>query len=181
LKNNNFEFSRKIDLNSINPKKIKKEELEANDKEKEALVERLGVKAVEAVSAMVEIEKVTGGTYYKVTGVAKANVVQPSVISMKDVKSEVISEFDTLFTLENEIFNADDGGEYELDDDENSPIYRGTLDIGELAVQYLSLDINPYPKLEGEDFDHQEEVIVEQEKPEKANPFSVLAKLKEKN
>lgn len=181
LKNNNFEFSREIDLNTLGAKKSINEHIEANEEECDALIERLHVDTVKSFEADFKAKKIPGGNYFLVEGVVKAGLVQKSIISMKEVGNTVEVELETMFTLDNEVFNVDDSSEYEVDEDPYTPIYKGKLNIGELAVQYLSLEIDRYPKLDDEDFGGDVEVNeIAEEKPKKNNPFSVLAQLKDK-
>jgi len=175
--NNNFEFSRTVDLNSIKLGKTRFEDVEASAEECEKLIDRLGVKLVNSLKSNVKISKVSGGDYFKVEGTIDAEFVQTSAISMEELKTKVQTSFNTLFTMDCEIFNAADGGAYDEIEDVNSPIHRGILDLGELVVQYISLEIDPYLRSEGEVFDEESEI---EEKNEKPNPFSVLEKLKDK-
>lgn len=175
--NNNFEFSRTVDFNSVKPGKAKFEEISATSDECEKLAGRLGVNEVKSLKSDIKINKISGGNYFRVEGDVVAEVVQTSAVSMKEIETRVESSFNTLFTMDCEIFNADDGGEYDEIEDENSPIHRGVLDLGELAVQYISLEIDPYLRLDGEEF---EEVVENKEENERKNPFGVLEKLKDK-
>ena len=178
MKNSNFEFSKTVDLKTVSAKKVTSEEVEANESELKALIGRLEIKDIKSLKGVFKVKKIAGGNYFQVDGHVKAELVQSSIVSMKDVNTVAECEFDAMFTLDSEVFNVDDSDSYEEEYDPYTPINKGILDIGELAVQHISLEIDRYPKLEGEEVEIDKSYKDNKSDSKKNNPFSVLADLK---
>ena len=82
-----------------------------------------------------------------IRGELSAEVRQICVATLEPFDSAVTETFETSFT------SASAQNEPDLDvivdavgDDEPEPIVGGRIDVGELAVQYLSLALDPYPR-----------------------------------
>jgi uncharacterized metal-binding protein YceD (DUF177 family) len=78
--------------------------------------------------------------------------------------------------------NRDDM-EIELDvafdgNDPPEPIENGVIDLGAVACEFFALSLDPYPRKPGVTFEADEGPAVE-DGPIKANPFAVLARLKD--
>lgn len=167
------EFSRLIAIEGITPDKIRKETIEANAKECEALARRFDLRELSGLTAKLNIRRVTGGSSIRIEGDFEADVIQTCVVSLQDVHGRVEGHFDTFLTEE----PPEAPGEVYIDDDETSPeiVANGMIDLGEMVSQYLSLELNPYPRAPGVSLAAQ---LAEIGTEVKNTPFRVLEGIK---
>lgn len=170
------EFSRLIAIDGIAPDKIRKESIKADDAECAALAERMGLRQLKNFLADLSIRRVPGGTAVRIEGRIQADVVQACVVSLQDVYGHIDGTLDTYFTEDAE--QAREEISFTLDDDLDAAemVHNGMIDLGEVAAQYLSLELDPYPRAPGVNFAAQ---MQENGLNKKANPFQALAALKE--
>jgi uncharacterized metal-binding protein YceD (DUF177 family) len=113
---------------------------------------------------------------YEVNGSLNAVVVQSSVVSCEPVTTSISEQFTVMLMPSQKRLD-----EYEEShpDDDCDVFVAGEYDIGNLALEYLSLSLPTNPKLAGESADHIE--FDENEKEIVASPFATLMdKLKDK-
>ncbi len=170
------EFTRLIAIDGIAPDKVRKESIKADDKECEALAERMGLRALSNFSADLNIRRVPGGTAVRIEGTFSADVVQACVISLQDVHGHVDGVLDTYFTEDAE--QAREEISFTLDDDLDAAemVHNGMIDLGEVVAQYLSLELDPYPRAPGVSLAAQ---LQESGATQKQSPFQALAALKD--
>ena len=168
------EFSRVIAIEGIAPDKTRKETIAASAAECDALARRFDLRGLSNFKARLNLRRVTGGPALRVQGDFEAEVVQTCVVSLQDVHAHVEGHFDTFFSQE----TAAPAAEIALDDDETSPeiITNGVIDMGEIVAQYLSLELDPYPRAPGVSLAAQ---LAEIGAEVKNSPFRVLGGLKE--
>jgi uncharacterized metal-binding protein YceD (DUF177 family) len=169
------EFSRLIAIDGVAPDKIRKESITADTAECAALAARMGLRSLSGFTADMSIRRVPGGTAVRIEGTLKADVVQACVVSLQDVHAHIEGSFDTYFTED-----ADQAREeisFTLDDDLDAAemVHNGMIDLGEVAAQYLSLELDPYPRAPGVSLAAQ---LQESGNSQKPNPFEALAVLK---
>ncbi|MDE1151013.1 MAG: DUF177 domain-containing protein [Micavibrio sp.] len=142
------EFSRPISVEGITPDKERTETLEANAKECAALAERFDLRSLSDFKTVMKLRRVGGGTL-RVEGILSADVVQTCVVSLQEVHAHIDGKFETYFTEES--LDLPEEIDLMLDDGESSPemITNGHVDLGEVAAQYLSLNLDPYPRAPG--------------------------------
>ena len=169
------EFSRLIAIEGITPDKTRSEKIDATDEECAALAARFGLRHLANVTATVNIRRISGSNMIKIDGTFSADVVQACVVSLQDVHGHIDGSFDTYFTqtagaLRDEV-------EFSLDDDLEAAeiVANGMIDMGEVVAQYLSLDLDPYPRAPGVSLAAQ---MRETGAGGKTSPFQVLAALK---
>jgi len=168
------EFSRLIAIEGIIPDKVRKESVEATADECTALAERMGVRKIESLKADLNIRRVAGGTAIQVDGTIDAEIVQACVVSLRDVHDHIKEHFETFFT-EDRPADAEDELEFNVDDDDPPEmVHNGMIDLGEVVAQYLSLELDPYPRAPGVNLAAQ---MVEAGSEVKNRPFSVLQSL----
>lgn len=169
------EFSRLIAIEGITPDKVRKEAVEASDAECAALAKRFDLRELSGLKAKLNIRRVSGSAAVRVEGWFEADVVQTCVVSLQDVHGHVEGHFDTFFTEEAENTGAEP--DITIDDDETSPemITKGNIDLGEVVAQYLSLELDPYPRAPGVSLAAQ---LAEVGAEVKNSPFRVLEGLK---
>lgn len=170
------EFSRLIAIEGITPDKVRVETVEATEEECAALAKRFDIRELSNFKARISIRRVLGGTTVKVNGEVEADVVQACVISLQDVHGHIKAKFETYFSEEAREY--EDDTEFSAEDDENAPemVINGMIDLGEVASQYLALEIDPYPRAPGVSLAAQ---MTEAGEEGKNNPFRVLEGLKE--
>ncbi len=171
------EFSRLLSIEGIVPDKLREETVTATPEECAALAARLDLRELENLKADLSIRRVSGGSILRVSGRIQADVVQSCVISLRDVPAVVDATFETFFTQDAQT----DAQGKELSftaEDEDSPemLVNGMIDLGEVVTQYLSLNLDPYPRAPGVSLAAQ---LAEAGVAPADNPFAVLATLKD--
>lgn len=172
------EFSRVLAVEGLTPDKVRKETVEANAKECAALAKRFDLRELSNLKADLRIRRVEGGDVVRLEGKITADVVQTCVVSLQDVHAHIEGEFDTFLAEESKhaAKKFGDEAEFGIDDDDSAPeiITNGQLDLGEIVAQYLSVELDPYPRAPGVSLAAQ---LAEAGVEVKNNPFSVLKNL----
>lgn len=159
--------------------------LAPSEVERMAIAKRLGLLGLPSFEGKVHLRPTKGGGRgVKVTGILSAKVVQACVVSLEPVEGEVAEEFEAEFGPVEEAVNVELTLE---DEDPVEPFEDRGIDIGELAVQHLSLSLDPYPRAEGVAVDDllkgdggkKAAEVVTLNAP--SGPFAELAKLKRKD
>ncbi len=156
--------------------------LSATSHECAALAHRLGVVGIKNVvlEAGLKISS-SGGVIAKMK--LKALVEQRCCVTLNPVQESISLSFTITYRdacdleqdNEKEIFE-------DIDDvhEQPEPLFDGKIDIGVAAIEQLALEINPFPRVKGVEFDgfttgpRGDEVS----QPDKIGPFEVLSKLK---
>ena len=190
--NGKAEWSYTLDVEDIGAEP-KTHTFKASAQERADLARRMGVVSVEAAQASVTVQRVSGGIVHAI-GTVQADLTQSCVVSLGPVPAHVEDEFEGWFGDRDKAVsfakarNDRDAkkGHSELEILEEAvdpePIVSGKIDVGELATQYLSLAIAPYPRAEGVSSQY---ITPEGAKDEKGaelrrNPFEALKDWKEK-
>jgi hypothetical protein len=149
--------------------------LEANESERAAIADRLGVVSVDALKADVTVKRWrrTGARMIaEVTGA----MTRRCVVSLDDFVSPIEERFEVRYAdPSDDIAMAETEGELVLDPDSEEPpeiLEHGAFDAGEAVLQQLVLTLDPYPRKPGTEF------ADVRENPEKPSPFAVLEGLK---
>jgi len=170
------EFSRPIALDRIGLKE-KSYEISADEKERAALAERLGIPAVKSFDAVIRLRLTGSGGIVRLSGHIKAELTQICGVTLEPIPTSVEEDFTRLFSVE----AGDEMEEVVVDmeeDDVPDPIEDGHLDMGEAASEHLALAMDPFPRAPGVAFDSPEEPEPEPEL--KRSPFAELAALRKK-
>lgn len=170
------EFSRLIAVEGISPDKIRKESITASEKECAALAARFDLRELSNLKADIKIRRVEGGDVVRLEGAFSADVVQTCVVSLQEVHDHVAGSFDTYFADGKERYDGDGDDSLEGPDGGHDTMANGNIDLGEVVAQYLSLELNPYPRAPGVSLAAQ---LAEAGTEVKNNPFKVLQGLKE--
>lgn len=166
------EFSRLLSIEGIVPDKLREETITATADECAELAARLDVRELENLRADLTIRRVSGGSVLRVSGRIQADVVQACVVSLRDVPSVVDATFETFFTQDNEAESHAKELSFTAED-EDSPemVMNGMIDLGEVVTQYLSLNLDPYPRAPGVSLAAQ---LAEAGASAPTSPFAVL-------
>lgn len=156
-------------------------DLTAKPDERQALAQRYGVVSVDALSAVVVVTPLPGGDV-AVKADYNADVVQACVVTLEPLSESLSGSFSMVFS-ENPV-DEDDGSEIEIDIDGPDPadaIIDGVIDIGEAVAEHVALEIDPFPRAEGAQYDSpdngEDANAGDLQRP---NPFAKLAALKDK-
>lgn len=154
--------------------------IETTPAEREAVARWLDVQQVSEMSADFQLTPMGKTGLVRVNGRLTARVTQSCVVTLAPVETAVDEEISLTFGPP-EDGAEDDGDEIEIDfheADPPDPMVDGIIDLGAVMVEHLALGIDPFPRAEGAAF------APPKDKPEvpepKANPFAVLAALKQK-
>ncbi len=152
-----WSFLAEIDKIDSTPKSF---EFEADAEERADLARRLAIVSVEHAAATVTLQRVGGGVIHAM-GFVRADVTQSCVVTLAPVPDHVEEEFEGWFgdktaavsfvraRQERDAKKGHTEAEILEESVDPEPIVNGKVDIGELATQYLSLGLNPYPHAEG--------------------------------
>src|SRR5690606_3284983 len=115
-----------------------------------------------------------------VTGSLSATVQQRCVVTLEPVTNDIDETFEATFEPVARTRRAATGKAIDFDALESAdppePMTDGAADVGALAVEYLALAIDPYPRKPGVDV---EQVLPGPEEPdERPGAFDILRKLK---
>jgi len=166
-----FSYPLKIeDLNQSDYKFV----LEADTEELKDIAEILQVEKALFFKAEIFVKLLNRENIMNVWGTVKAKLEIKSVISLenfqKNFKIPFALTFDTRATY-NDIHERECG----IDDEVPDIIENGTINLADIAIEQIALNLDDYPRAEGEVFTGYSSFDSE---AEKENPFAVLAKLK---
>ncbi|MGD9766939.1 MAG: DUF177 domain-containing protein [Pseudolabrys sp.] len=134
--------------------------------------------AVNAVDRLVAHFDVSHrGDGLRVAGRVEGQVTQTCVVSLEPLVNEISEEVDLTFSPS----LRDDAEEIEVsgDPDERDPrepMIGRAVDLAAVAVEFLMLGIDPYPRKSGAEFETR--TAGDPSEPDRPNPFAVLEALK---
>ena len=148
-------------------------DLVADEAERSAIVQRLGLPALDRLEAHVSLSKT--GDIVRAKGRIGASLAQSCVITSEPVPAHVDEPFEILFTPEPEASRADE--EIELGEADCDVVFHdgAAIDLGTAIADTLALSLDPYPRSAGADAALKEAGVLTEEQ---ASPFAALAKLK---
>lgn len=156
----NAEWSYQVDVEKLSsePKTFT---FEADERQRIDLARRMAIVSVESAQAVVTLQKIGGGTIHAM-GTVRADLTQSCVVSLAPVPDHVEDEFEGWYgdkaasavsfakaRTERDVKKGQTEIEVLEESSDPESIVGGKIDIGELATQYLSLALNPYPRAEG--------------------------------
>lgn len=159
-----YEFSRPLQVDRV-PALGCHERIAADEKECAALAKRLGIPKLHSLGGLLKAVPWRGGGL-KITGTLKAEVDQVSVISLEPFTSTLE------YAIERYCVSPRAGAP--TPEDDVDVIEHGIVDLGEILAETMVLELDPYPRKEGEVFDDIDEPL----EPAKISPFASLSKLK---
>ncbi len=148
----------------------------ADEPQRRAVAEQLGILAVEALSAEIDVRPV-GAEAFAVSGTLSAAIVQTDVVSLEPLRQEVNEAIDITLqqAAEDTLRKGRAASESAPEDLEDRDVYtRGRIDLGAIVVEHLALGLDPYPRSPGVEFPGHIEAPPEP----KSSPFAALAPLK---
>lgn len=149
------EWSYAIEADEIGPAP-REVAIEAGAQERAALARRLGLVELSTLGARMTLRR--SGRAIHITGDVEADVVQACVVTLAPIPAHVRDSFEAWYADPDAVLSfararqeherrTGQGDSPVLDESEDpEPIVDGLIDLGELAVQYLSLALDPYPR-----------------------------------
>jgi uncharacterized metal-binding protein YceD (DUF177 family) len=147
----------------------------ADDEERHAVAERLGLLGLERFEAHAVLSR--DGQKVRATGRLKAALAQSCVATGEPVTGHIDEPFDLLFMPEPTSRGGVD--EIELGEDDLDTVFHdgSAIDLGGAIADTLALALDPYPRSAGADAALKEVGVMSEEE---ASPFAALAALKSK-
>ena len=172
MKDLNPEFSYIIDITRL-PAKGENIKIQADDAQKKALERRLGLEKIDSfcVDALV---RPLNKHQVRATGTVKGKITQTCVVTLQSFDAEVEDSFNVLFEEPNPADLTLNEIDLDMSDEEEDVdvLENNKIDLGEVAVEYFSLALDPFPHAPDVCFSDKIE-----DEPRK-NAFSALEKLK---
>lgn len=172
-----FELSRPVVVDEL-PNGGRRIVVEADEGERTAVAERLNVVSIEALNGSVTIRPEIGREV-TAEGEITVSFTQSCVITSEPVSQTLTFPLRRRYSEEaSEFEDLEDDDDWVTDpmDDGPDPILDGKIDIGEATVEELALQIPPYPRAPGAEFN---DIIDNTDTADSdTNPFSKLAELK---
>lgn len=170
-------FSRPVRVEAI-PREGLETRVEADAAERAALADFNGLPAIAAFAATFSLKHGAGGAII-LHGALDAEVTQTCVVSLEPFDATISAPIDLRFAPpeENTPRRGPAGEAEEIDigaEDEADPIIDGVIDLGAVASEFLTLNLDPYPRKSGVVF----EPPVSGDDAREASPFSALASRK---
>jgi len=133
-------------------------ELRAEDAVRAAVAGAAGVVEIARLEAAFDLSRL-GRERLRVVGTVSALVNQNCVVTLEPVETEVEEAIDLVFAPASETASGAEPGEeaVALDGaaDPPEPLVDGVADLGAVAVEFLILGIDPYPRKAGVAFEPQ--------------------------
>lgn len=151
--------------------------LDAAPAQRERMAAAAGVNAMPQAEASFDVVPAAGGRVH-VSGRVRARVEQTCVVTLDPVENEIDEPIDVEFAPPSQIpvsaksIQKEEGEDAEIAEPPE-PIVNGVIDLGQLAMEFLVLGIDPYPRKPGVVF-----VAPETPKDPEEHPFAALKALK---
>jgi uncharacterized metal-binding protein YceD (DUF177 family) len=147
-------------------------DLVADEKVRAVIAKLAGLRALPQLTASFDVSRY-GRDGLRVVGQVSATVGQICGVTLEPVEEEIEEPVDLMFSPPAMAARVEgDGGEVEVTaEDAPEPLVDGVVDLGALAIEFLILGINPYPRKPDAEF----------EAPpagDTGHPFAALAALK---
>jgi uncharacterized protein DUF177 involved in 23S rRNA accumulation len=155
-------------------------ELEASREVRAALAQPVRVDAVEQLTASFDLAH-KGRHALHVSGIVHARVRQTCIVTLEPVVNAIEEEIDVDYAPPRELKNAAEPIDPEESDaaqsspDEPEPLIGSSVDLGQLATEFLILAVDPYPRKPDASFEPPK-----QQQDPAAHPFAALARLSKK-
>lgn len=168
--------------------------IEPTQDEKLAIAKRLGLEALDELTVKLVLQRNPGNMVIHIHGLLSATVSQKCVVTLEPMKEKIETEFEAWYADASQAVSftrakrereleKDNIEKPVLDESEDpEPIVNGNIDLGELAVQHLSLNLNPYPRKQDAIFASGEKQILKTQGNGDiySNPFEALKNWREK-
>jgi hypothetical protein len=110
------------------------------------LAQRLRLSSVTAFRFTYAFQPTIWAGVYRVQGDITAEITQECVLTLEQITNTVTTAFNCLCGTPDALLELEEREELAPDEDPPEAIMPEGLDVGELAIQYLSLALNDYPR-----------------------------------
>lgn len=174
------EFSRAIDTNALGNVDFSFETT-ADAEERAALAKRFGLLDLSELTVHAVISPKRKGEI-RVKGTFEATLEQTCVVSLQPVGKHIEAAFERIYAEHGENWLGDEAEPGEdgqgMSAEPPEPMGDGFFDLGEAVAEQLSLEIDPFPRRPGVQFEGCEDD--DEKNGIQDNPFAVLGELKNK-
>jgi hypothetical protein len=149
-------------------------ELVADEAARTAVAQAIGLRSLPRLAASFDVTR-HGREGLHVVGRVSATVGQTCVVTLEPIENEVEEAIDLVFAppIAPELPEDGAGGRRVAVDDGPEPLHGGTVDLGAVATEFLTLAIDPYPRKPGAEF-----TPPAAEDDESTRPFAALGALR---
>lgn len=165
-----------------------------DERQNAAIVKRLGLDGLEGLEARMTLRRNPGNMVINIEGVIVARAFQKCIITLAPLEMDINAPFEAWYADSSQTLSftkakrerdleKDNIEQPVLDEaDDPEPIVDGHIDLGELAVQHLSLNLDPYPRAIGASCELGDDDAGGARKTGEAyhNPFEALKNWREK-
>jgi uncharacterized metal-binding protein YceD (DUF177 family) len=165
-------LSHKISIASL-PRMGQRIVIKTSELIRKQIADQLELPSIQMLEAQFHIVPSRSGLV-RVTGEVKAKLEQVCIVSLEAFPFEINETVDLRF-VEADKLEKPTKAEIERtleDEDPPDPIYDGAIELGELAVEFVALALEPFPRKPGV------ELPVQTNSTREESPFAVLAALK---
>ena len=181
-------FPRPFDVRSLKGE-AKRVDLEATEPERAAVAAAVGIPAVAALTASLRLMPRAGGLV-EVTGDVRAEITQTCVVTLEPFDGAITQPVGVTFApatvavplggkfadLEIDWTPKPVGGNDDQEDPPD-PIVDDTIDLGAVALEFMVIGLDPYPRKPGVHF---ADMVVGENAPPAPSAFAALARLKDR-
>ena len=144
-----LEFSLPINLNKLKQGIVKVSQI-ADKEACSKIASRLAVDSVVSFSIdILIIDKRETQSIAAVEGSVKASIVQSCSVTQEPITSNFCIPVSLAFSEDTERRNAHDGDIDPEEDDPPEQMTKGQFDLGDVLIQILAVEINPFPRKSG--------------------------------
>lgn len=158
------------------------------------IVKRLAIDGLEGLEARITLRRNTGNMVIHVQGIITAKAFQKCIITLAPLEIDIEAPFEAWYADSSQTLSftkakrerdieKDNIEQPILDEAEDpEPVVDGRIDLGELVVQHLSLNIDPYPRAIGASYALGDDDVTVAQKTGEAyhNPFEALKNWRDK-
>jgi uncharacterized metal-binding protein YceD (DUF177 family) len=153
--------------------------IEANDEERQALAGRFDLIELKYLTANLILTPTRSKSTIHLKATFEASVVQRCVVTLESVPSDLKGVFECDYAPELEAEDLDVVEFDEMTADPPEPIINGEVDLGIMLTEQFGLELDPFPRAPGADFDEVRDATNGKlEDKDSNNPFAVLKNLK---
>ncbi len=144
----------------------------AADADTRAAVARVaGLRDLPRLQATFDVSRYGAGGL-RVVGRISATVGQSCVVTLEPLANEVAEEINLLFVPQAVVVReAGEAAATQADNDDAEPLIGGLIDLGAIAIEFLMLGLDPYPRKPGAVFEPPQQATSDE------SPFAALAAL----
>lgn len=171
------EFSRPFPVEDLREEAGRR--IEATEAERTALARRLDVASVNGLTADLQLARELGAII-RLRGEIMADITQTCVVTLAPLESHLVIDVDRRYGPP-EVAAGTGRAEEDIDPEDEDPpdvITEGVIDLGEAVTELLSVDVDPFPRVEGAEF--QGFASDTKNEDSKESPFAVLEGLVKK-